>query len=269
MLVDVAHAIGDRFGRNGALVSALQPVYARYLNAVCGRRGLAWHVNGEAMRIHPSTRHLLPHENEPALFHFLREQVEPGQVVLDIGAFLGTYAILEARRVGPAGRVLAFEPSPSSFMLLQRHLAMNGLRAPQAEARCAAVGATVGERQLMTWTDEPYRNQVAPDGVDGIPVVAVTLDHVMKGEDRLPDWIRMDVQGQEFEVLRGARELIAAAGDRLRIIVETHPEQWPDYGIDPRDAHDVFASLGLRARPLVASEPLWVQSGHAILEARR
>lgn len=267
MLTEVAHVIGDRLGRQSGVISALQPVYARYLNAVCGRRGLPWHVNGERLRIHPSTRHLLPHENEPALFAFLREQVQPGQVVLDIGAFLGTYAILEARRVGPQGRVLAFEPSPSTFMLLQRHLTMNGLRTPQAEARCAAVGAATGERQLMTWDDEPYRNQVAPAGVAGVPVVAVTLDDVMRGEDRLPDWIRMDVQGQEFEVLRGARELLHATRGRLRLVVETHPEQWPDYGVEPRDAAEVFASFGLRARPLVPGEPLFTQSGHVLLEA--
>lgn len=266
MLTEVAHAIGERVGRQNGLVAALQPVYARYLEAVCGRRGLPWHINGEPLRIHPSTRHLLPHENEPALFAFLREQVMPGQFVLDIGAFLGSYAILEARRVGPEGRVLAFEPSPSTFALLQRHLAMNGLRAPQAEARCAAVGAVVGQRSLMTWDDEPYRNQVAPDGVAGVPVRAVTLDDVLATEARLPDWIRMDVQGQEFDVLRGARELIHATRGALRIVVETHPDQWPDYGVAPADAHDVFASLGLRARPLVAGEPLFVQSGHAILE---
>lgn len=267
MLAEIGHAFGDRLGRDSAIVLALQPMYAHYLRVVCGRRGLAWQVNGEPMQIDPTVRHMLPHENEPVLFDFLRREIQPGQVVVDVGAFLGTYAILEARRVGAAGRVVAFEPSPDTFGLLVRHLEMNRLRPPQIEARHAAVGASEGPRQLMTWDDEPYRNMIAPEGAPGLTVASVTLDGVCASWTRLPDWIRMDVQGQEFDVLRGARELLHAARGRLRIVAEMHPEQWPDYGISPDEAPDEFAALGLRARPLVAGEEPFVQSGHVILEA--
>jgi FkbM family methyltransferase len=267
VLADVGHAVAARLGRDSAAAAVLSPVYSWCLGKACGRRGLAWRVNGESMRIDPAVRHLLPHDNEPELFAFLRDRLEPGQIVLDIGAFLGTYAILEARRVGPAGRVIAFEPSPSTFAVLERHLRMNGLSAPQVDARCAAVGARSGPGRLMTWDDEPYRNMVAPDGTAGLAIASVTLDGVCAAWTRLPDWIRMDVQGQEFEVLRGARELLRAARGRLRIVAEMHPEQWPDYGISPSEAGARFADLGLRARALSPGREPFVQSAHAILEA--
>jgi hypothetical protein len=45
-----------------------------------------------------------------------------------------------------------------------------------------------------------------------------------------------------------------------------HPEQWPDYGVAPRDADDCFAALGLQARALVPGEHVFSQGAHAILE---
>lgn len=269
MLAEMGRAVGQIVGRDGPAAAALRPVYAWSLRAAYGRRGLPWHVNGEPMRIDPAVRHMLPHENEPALFAYLRDHIRPGQVVLDLGAFLGTYAILAARRAGPTGRVVAFEPSPSTFEGLRRHLRMNGLEAPQVDARCAAVGARTGQQRLQVWGDEPYRNMIAPDGASGVPIDVVTLDDVCRAWDRPPDWIRMDVQGQEFDVLRGARDLLRAGRGHLRIVAEMHPEQWPGYGVPVADAAAAFADLGVRARALPGTGPdgaPFVQGGHALLE---
>jgi FkbM family methyltransferase len=264
MLAEVSQAVTAHLGSQNAAISALRPLYAWWLRTTCGRRGLDWHVNGEAMRIDPDMRWMLPHENEPELFEFLRRELRPGDVVIDIGAFLGTYAILEARAVGRGGRVIAFEPSPWTFAVLERHLRMNGLT--QIEARCAAVGDRTGRVQLLTWNDEPYRNMVAPRGRMGVAIDTVTLDDVCASWTRPPDWIRMDVQGQEFAVLKGARDLLRRAKGRLRVVAEMHPQQWPDYGLVPADAAGELASLGLRARALVRGRDPFAQNVHALIE---
>jgi FkbM family methyltransferase len=266
VIADVGHAVGDRLGRRGLPVQALRAGYARCLAAVYGRRGLPWRVNGESFRIDPAVRHLLPHENEPDLFGFLREHIEPGQYVLDLGAFLGTYAVLAARRAGPTGRVLAVEPSPWTFERLLRHLAMNGCAPPQVVPHCAAVGAALGRSAIVTFDAEPYRNMVAPQGARGVPVDVVTVDSLCERWGRPPDWIRMDVQGQEFEVLRGAREVLREGRGRTRLVVEMHPEQWPEYGIQPAEAEDRLTALGLRARPVTPGRDPFEQGGHALLE---
>jgi FkbM family methyltransferase len=274
-LSEVGNAIGDRLGRHGVAVQALRPLYGMWLQAAYGRRGVPWHVNGEPLRIDPRVRHLIPHHNERPLFDYLKQHMRRGEVALDIGSFLGTYAIFAARWVGAQGRVLAFEPSPSSFDTLCRHLSMNDLAAPsQVTPRCAAVGAREERRELVTYDDEPYRNEVAPVNGDvddrrRAVVEVVTVDAVCRSLGRPPDWIRMDVQGLEFDVLRGARDVLHEGRGHLRIVVEMHPEQWPDHGIEPAGAVDLLAALGLRARPLVPGEPAFQQSGHAILEAIR
>ena len=232
----------------------LRPAYSAWLNAAYGRRGIAWRVNGEPLRIHPAVRHLIPQDNERPLFEYLRAAIGPGDLVFDIGAFLGTYALFEARWSGAQGRVVAFEPTASSFSILTRHLAMNGLGPDRVDARHAAVGGAVRRRMLVVFDNEPYRNQLAGLAAPGqVSVDVLTVDAVCHELGRAPDWIRMDVQGLEFEVLQGAHETIRAARGRLKIVVETHPEQWPDFGIDPREAQERFAVLGLRARPLTRS----------------
>jgi len=262
--------LGSRVGRGSALTRILRPAYARALETVYGRTGLPWSINGETFRVIPGLRHLLPLVNEAPLFRFLSEGIEQGAVVFDIGSFLGTYAMLAARRAGESGRVVAFEPSASSFRALQRHLAMNGFHAPRAVARCAAVGARPEQRALMIFDDEPYRNMIAPHGTEGAESVrVVTIDEVAAEIGRPPDWIRMDVQGLEFDVLEGAVEVLRETCGRLRMVAEMHPDQWPAYGIKPSEVVDRLAAYGLRARPLEAGQDPFEQSGHAVLEPLR
>ncbi len=266
MLPDFGTAIGDRFGRTGRIARALQPAYACWLRAAYARRGLPWHVNGESIRIDPAIRQLVPQAAERSLFDYLRANIQPGDVVLDIGAFVGAYAIVEARWVGEHGRVVAFEPSPDSFALLQRHLWMNGLAAPRVEARCLAIGARAEQRGLAIFAGEPYRNMIASTGNASVVVDVATLDEVCRTLERPPTWIRMDVQGLEFEVLRGARDLLRERRGRLKIAAEMHPQHWPAYGIEPREAGPRLAELGLRARNVVPGEDPFGHDAHSILE---
>jgi FkbM family methyltransferase len=151
--------------------------------------------------------------------------------------------------------------------MLTRHLAMNGLGPDRVAARHAAVGGSVGRRKLVAFEDEPYRNQLAGQGASGqVSVDVLTVDAVCQELGRAPDWIRMDVQGLEFEVLQGAREAIREARGRIKIVAEMHPDQWPEFGIAPAQAHDRFGALGLRARPLTPTEPVFTQGGHVALE---
>jgi FkbM family methyltransferase len=269
MLSDLAIALGNRLGRRGRAVRILRPAYSAWLNAAYGRRGVPWRLNGEPLRVHPAVRHLIPQENERPLFEYLRAGIRPGDLVFDIGAFLGTYALFEARWSGPRGRVVAFEPSPFSFSMLNLHLAMNGLGPDRVEARKAAVGASVGRQMLVAFEDEPYRNHLARNGTSGQSVDVLTVDAVCTALGRVPEWMRMDVQGLEFDVLSGAREAIESARRSIKIVVETHPDQWADLGINAAEAHDRFAALGLSARPLTPAEPLFTQGGHVILEPMR
>jgi FkbM family methyltransferase len=235
------------------------------------RTGLPWKVHGQVIRIDPRVRHLVPHDPEPALFDFLAHTIRPGDIVLDVGAFVGIYAVLAARWSGPGGRVVAFEPTPSSAALARRHLAYNGLGPDRVSLIEAAVSDRAARATLHQYDASamPYVNSlVAAVDTDAPavtqPVDVVTIDEVCRELRIVPSVIRMDVQGAEIHALRGARETLRAAS-RLSLVVEMHPQCWPAFSVTDEDARDTLADLGLTASPLVDGEPLFARDTHAVL----
>lgn len=243
--------------------------YAAGLRARYSRAGMPWRVHDEIVRIDPRVRHLIPHASEPSLYKFVRQTVRPGEVVLDVGAFLGTYAVIEARCAGAGGRVVALEPTAWSASIARRHFRFNQSEAaPMTLVEAAA--ARVRGRGVLHEYDEPYVNALAEAAdIAAKPrlrdVALVTLDGLCAEMDIVPTFIRMDVQGAEVDVLRGAREVIRAAGSGLRIVVEMHPQCWPAFGIDASIVTDTIEALGLQAEPLESGTDLFSRDGHAVL----
>lgn len=124
--------------------------------------------------------------------HLLR----PGDLFCDIGATVGSYTVL----AHAAGAVpVAFEPIPLTYARLERNVAANGI---QAELHRCGLSSRAGE--LHFTTDLDATNHVAAEGL-AVPVR--TLDEVMAG--RIPYMLKIDVEGHELEVLRGAAASLA------------------------------------------------------------
>ena len=127
---------------------------------------------------------------------------------MDVGSFLGIYAVLEARFAGPRGRVVALEPTAWSASVARSHFAFN---ADPAAAPIVLLEAAAGderrEQAAFYEYDEPYVNALAP-AVDVAgraltrTVEVVTIDDVCDRLKIRPTFIRMDVQGAEFQALR-------------------------------------------------------------------
>jgi FkbM family methyltransferase len=158
----------------------------------------------------------------------VRGLLKPGDVAIDVGGHIGFFAMHMAAAVGPAGRVYAFEPLDTNANLLERSVAENGFQARVIVQR-AAVGAATGTATL-TFPLETLNSGGAyllRDGTSAlagnerrdVPVVA--LDSL---ELRRPvRFIKMDVEGAEPLVLRGADRLLRE--DQPTILSELHPTQ--------------------------------------------
>jgi FkbM family methyltransferase len=250
-------------------LSAAQRAYAVGLRARYGRTGMPWRIHDVSVRIDPRMRHLVPHDSEATLFRFIQQQVMPGEIVLDIGSFLGIYAVLEARRAGPGGRVVAMEPTAWSASFARRHITFNGDGAAPITLIEAAAGDSPGRATFYEY-DEPYVNSLAAAvdvsaGATNRSVEVTTIDQVCDRCEIVPSLVRMDVQGAEFHALRGARNTIRRAGARLRIVAEMHPQCWPSFGVDEASARHTIASLGLVAEPLESGTPLFTRDSHIVL----
>ena len=155
--------------------------------------------------------------------------VRPGDIVADVGAYVGLYTLALAQRVGPGGKVLAFEPDPDSFDGLSRHVALNRLTG-NVELCRAVVGCEDGVVAFAAGRGSESRVATA-DGAsaESVMVRVVRLDSVLR-DGRL-DVLKIDVEGYEELVLQGARGLLS---DHLRrpraIYIEVHPYAWSGLG---------------------------------------
>jgi FkbM family methyltransferase len=137
----------------------------------------------------------------------LRQMCPPGGVVVEVGANIGALTLVLARSVGPAGYVYAFEPQRIIFQSLCANLALNSI--VNVDARHAAAAADPGWVLIpdIDYTRTTNFGGISVNGFNtGRRVRRITLDGDLQ-LDRL-DAIKIDVEGMELEVLRGATQLI-------------------------------------------------------------
>ncbi len=131
---------------------------------------------------------------------------KPGATVIEVGAYIGAFTVPLARRVGPEGRVIAFEPQRAAFRLLSRNLRANGLS--NVTLHRAAAGAAPGEAAIARpdYRSEGNFGGVALGAGDGRARVLMLDDLMPEPPVRL---IKADAEGMEADVLDGAARLIA------------------------------------------------------------
>ena len=147
----------------------------------------------------------------------LARYLGPGTVMYDIGANVGFFTVLAARR---GGEVHAFEPDPANFKVLTRHVSLNALAAVTAHE--------------MAISDRDGTATFSPNGSmghlaeAGIPVRTVRLDTLLDSGMARPSVIKVDVEGAELEVLRGGSKLLSTY--RPVVVISLHGVV--DKGID-------------------------------------
>jgi FkbM family methyltransferase len=135
----------------------------------------------------------------------LRNRLQKGMTVFDIGAHAGFYTLLLSRAVGDSGKVFAFEPWPANVTDCVAHVRMNHLS--NVVVVPAAVGRTGGLTSFESGESSSTGKLADADTV--VRVACFSLDDLI-ATDRLPlpDVIKVDVEGAESQVLEGARELL-------------------------------------------------------------
>ena len=153
-----------------------------------------------------------------------------GEVVVDVGAHIGFYTLKAAREVGHNGRVISIEPDPQNFHLLEKNIANNGLN--NVIAINAALGDLEGQRLFYARVD-PLLSSFNPSKQSRIREIkrmrVVTLDKVLGelGIDGV-DWIKIDVEDSEIEVLRGGKNSLQKS-QNVKIIIEASGKETIDY----------------------------------------
>jgi FkbM family methyltransferase len=156
---------------------------------------------------------------DPLEQELLARTVSEGTVFYDIGANVGFFTLLAARRVGPSGHVVAFEPLPENIATLRRNLALNGFE------HVTVVPAAVGRAErtaTLELGEQPMWGRIVeePSG-PGVEVDVLVIDNlVAAGAILSPDYVKVDVEGDEVGVLEGMRATLERR--RPPILCEIH-----------------------------------------------
>ncbi len=168
----------------------------------------------------------------------LRQVFRPrsGDVVVDVGAHMGRYTLTAAKSTGRDGRVIAVEAHPYNYKMLCRNIELNGVSNVIA-LNCAAfseeksglrlylpdeqLGYTMHHSLMAGYLVSKYHEAAEKRYIE---VQAHTLDYIVKtsgvGHDRI-NWLKIDVEGAEYEVLKGSSQILAASKD-ISLLIEVH-----------------------------------------------
>ena len=143
----------------------------------------------------------------------VKRMLKEGDVTVEVGANIGYYALLESRLIGGSGKVYAIEPSKDNIELLRRNIELNG-RTNIDTYECA-IGDTNGyapiylmkQRNLNTLRDVAGTEKEAYLARK-TEVRVMTLDEFIR-DKRYPSLVRMDVEGYEYQVIKGMKNILA------------------------------------------------------------
>jgi len=204
---------------------AVRPIYDASVSVV-GRNGLVRVMNGtDRMLVLPRWRGV-KEQYEPEIWRSLMSEARCGDTFVDVGTYIGLYTIAVAQRVGSEGRVIALEPNPENYATTRAHVSLNGL-GERVELLQAAAGARDESVPFCLRGDVSHVAQPTDD-VERM-VRCVRLDTVLR--DRPVGILKIDVEGYEELVLRGAEQLLTASARSPRAMyIEVHPYAWPGSG---------------------------------------
>jgi FkbM family methyltransferase len=167
--------------------------------------------------------------------------LKPGATFIDVGVNRGYFSLLAARIVGDDGQVLSFEPEPNNCHWIRKSIQLN--RYKNIRLYELALSDTNGDAQLHLakksgWHTLLPKRREHSEGV--ISVVTRTLDSILgQINQNKVNVMKIDVEGAELEVLRGAYKTLSNNRD-IVVLMDIHP----GLGVDPKEASGFLIELG-------------------------
>ncbi len=151
-----------------------------------------------------------------------------GDTVVDVGAYLGSYTLTSSNLVGKSGKVVAIEGDPSHYEMLNKNLKLNKV------SNVTAINCMVGSKDMHITHQEfldmyiTYQEFLEKGGTDK-PQFGNTIIHVNSLDDLLikqheireVNWMKIDVEGAELDVLKGAHNILSNS-KRIKLLIEIH-----------------------------------------------
>lgn len=178
----------------------------------------------------PTTPAKVALEYEPRKVRWLQEHLKPGMCFVDVGAHHGYYTLLAANLVGFGGFMLAFEPDPDNFKVLMKNKILNHYNQIWL-SNVALSHENDGGKPLYRYNRSDQSSFYPPFDNASYVCIATTYMFDTFIEQYvpfiIPDVIKIDTQGHEYQVVQGMEQTLKANPD-CKVILEVHPHLNPD-----------------------------------------
>ena len=199
------------------------PFYDKALYYFLGRRGLERVINKTDRILVPYSLRYVSEIYEPQAWTYMMNAVQPGDIIADIGAHIGLYTVALANRVGPLGQIFAFEPDTKNSSVLKEMVLLN-----KVTDRVKIIEEAVSDSNGVTGFVSGLESGSHLNSSNGQyvhKISCIRLDTFFANKNL--NILKIDVEGYEGEVLKGAVDLLADQKRRPRfILIELHPFAW-------------------------------------------
>jgi FkbM family methyltransferase len=185
---------------------------------------------------------------ETETVHFVQRFLKPGMVFLDIGANIGQYSLLASELVGSEGTVHSFEPYPLMYAVLRRNVERN--HCVNVHCNCVALDEQEGSQQLFLSGSKGFGSTsfVPAEHYSGLQIGVRTMSvdryAQVHGLDRV-DLIKIDVEGAEMSVLKGAHFLLDKHPD-VALVLEFNDTAAHRFGYSSAQLADYLRARGFK-----------------------
>ena len=183
---------------------------------------------------------------EPLETEVVKKIIKNGSIVLDVGANIGYYTLIFAKLVGNKGEVFAFEPELENFKILEKNVLMNNYT--NVILKNVALSDSNGKTRLYLSEERSGMHRIYPShfcGEQYLEVNMISLDNYFKNKilEKEISFIKIDVEGSEFGVLQGMKNLLDK-NKHLKILLEFNPSGIKEFGANPIDVLNLLQEYG-------------------------
>jgi len=186
---------------------------------------------------------------EPECTRIMKDQLRKGMTIAEVGANIGYYALMEAQIIGDKGKIYAIEPFPPNYELLKKNIELNSFD-DRVDLHNIAISNEQGTTKLFLNEKHNLCNMLESGNSEGfVEVETKTLDDFIKGK-KLPDLIRMDIEGYEYYVLEGMKKTLKDCSS-CKMFIEVHPFQMFEKGLDYKKPIKMLFDSGFKPTYIV------------------
>lgn len=173
----------------------------------------------------------------------VKNSINTGQTVIDVGASIGLYTIFFAKMVGEKGKVYAFEPEPKNFELLKKNVEINGFKNVILENKAVSDISSIVKMEIAdNIANHRITNNHSKSTFD---IPSVRLDDYFKKKSDKIDFIKIDTEGHDGYVVLGANEIISK-NQPIKILLEFHTQFMREAGLEPLNFLKILQKLKLK-----------------------